>query len=123
MELQNFYSSHGQFIGGAWRPGSENASVVVNPSTEVALGEMTPAGAAQVTEAIEAASSARGAMRALTAWNRSTLLRRAATLIDERAEALGRLVALETGKPVRQSVGTAFYDVGARGFEPCVRTT
>lgn len=107
MELQDFYTSHGQFIDGAWRPGSENASVVVNPSTEVALGEMTPAGAAQVTEAIEAAWSARGAMRALTAWNRSALLRRAAALIGERAEALGRLVALETGKPVRQAVGEA----------------
>ena len=107
MELQDLYTSHGQFIGGAWRPGSESASAMINPATEIALGEMKPAGAAQVTEAIAAAYEARASMRALTAWNRSTLLRRAATLINERAEALGRLVALETGKPVRQAVGEA----------------
>ena len=107
MELQDLYTSHGQFIGGAWRPGSESASAMINPATEIALGEMKPAGAAQVTEAIAAAYEARASMRALTAWNRSALLRRAATLINERAEALGRLVALETGKPVRQAVGEA----------------
>ena len=107
MELQDLYTSHGQFIDGAWRPGSESTSAMINPATEIALGEMKPAGAAQVTEAIAAAYEARASMRALTAWNRSALLRRAATLINERAEALGRLVALETGKPVRQAVGEA----------------
>jgi succinate-semialdehyde dehydrogenase/glutarate-semialdehyde dehydrogenase len=80
---------------------------MINPATEISLGEMKPAGAAQVTEAIAAAYEARASMRALTAWNRSALLRRAATLINERAEMLGRLVALETGKPVRQAVGEA----------------
>ena len=107
MELQDLYTSHGQFIDGVWRPGSESASAMINPATEIALGEMKPAGAAQVTEAIAAAYEARALMRALTAWNRSALLRRAAALINERAEALGRLVALETGKPVRQAVGEA----------------
>ena len=107
MELQDLYTSHGQFIDGAWRPGSESASAMINPATEISLGEVKPAGAAQVTEAIAAAYDARASMRALTAWNRSALLRRAAALINERAEALGRLVALETGKPVRQAVGEA----------------
>src|SRR4051794_37664138 len=107
MELQDLYSSHGQFIGGVWRPGTEDASAMVNPATEIVLGDVAPAGAAQVSEAIEAAYSARAAMRALTAWNRSALLRRAGALINDRAEALGRLVALETGKPVRQAVGEA----------------
>jgi succinate-semialdehyde dehydrogenase/glutarate-semialdehyde dehydrogenase len=107
MELQDLYNSHGQFIDGAWRPGSESPSDMINPATEISLGVMKPAGAAQVTEAIAAAYEARASMRALTAWNRSGLLRRAATLINERAETLGRLVALETGKPVRQAVGEA----------------
>ena len=101
MELQNLYNSQGQFIDGAWRPGSESASDMINPATEISLGEMKPAGAAQVIEAIAAAYAARASMRALTAWSRSALLRRAATLIHERAETLGRLVALETGKPIR----------------------
>lgn len=107
MELQDLYDSHGQFIDGAWRQGSESASAMINPATEISLGEMKPACAAQVTEAIAAAYEARASMRALTAWNRSALLRRAATFINERAETLGRMVALETGKPVRQAVGEA----------------
>lgn len=107
MELQDLYASHGQFIGGAWRRGAVDACVMLNPATEEPLGEVAQADAAQVAEAIAAAYAARSSMRALTAWNRSALLRRAASLIDERAETLGRLVALETGKPVRQAVGEA----------------
>jgi succinate-semialdehyde dehydrogenase/glutarate-semialdehyde dehydrogenase len=107
MELQDLYTSHGQFINGTWRAGSESASVMINPATEISQGEMKPAGAEQVTEAIAAAYEARTSMRALTAWNRSALLRRAATFINERAEMLGHLVALETGKPIRQAVGEA----------------
>ena len=107
MQLQDLYNKHGQFINGVWRPGSESASEMINPATEVCLGEIKPAGSAQVTEAITAAYEARASMRAVTAWIRSALLRRAASLINERAEALGLLVALETGKPVRQAVGEA----------------
>lgn len=107
MELQDLYSSHGQLIAGEWRSGSESALPLINPATETTLGVLKMASSAQVSDAIEAAYKSRGAMRALTGWDRSALLRRAAILINERAEALGRLVALETGKPVRQAVGEA----------------
>ena len=107
MELQDLYRQHGQFIGGTWMSGQGPSGVMTNPATEVTLGELPNASAAQVEQAISAAFNARSAMRTLTAWQRSALLRRAATLIGERAETLGRLVALETGKPVRQGVGEA----------------
>ena len=107
MELQDLYRQHGQFIGGTWTSGKGTVGVMTDPATEVPLGELTNASAAQVEQAISAAYNAWSEMRALTAWQRSGLLRRAATLIGERAENLGRLVALETGKPVRQAVGEA----------------
>lgn len=107
MELQEIYRQHGQFIGGGWTAGDGAGVAMTNPATEATLGELTNASAAQVEQAIVAAYAARSAMRALTAWQRSALLRHAAILINERAEALGRLVALETGKPIRQSVGEA----------------
>lgn len=107
MELADVYRHQGQFIGGQWVQGEGSRSAMTNPATETPLGEVVNASAAQVEEAISAAYQARPAMRALTAWQRSALLRRAATLINERAEMLGRLVALETGKPIRQSVGEA----------------
>jgi len=107
MELQDHYSSHGQFIGGHWISGAESGAEMLNPATEEALGTVNPASAAQVRAAIDAAHGARVAMSSFTAWERSSLLRRASGLILERAEFLGRLVALETGKPIRQAVGEA----------------
>lgn len=107
MELQSLYDDHGQLIAGAWQPGTGSEAESQNPATEAPLGRYRNADAAQVRAAVDAAHGARAAMRALTAWQRSALLRRAATLVQERAEQIGRLVALETGKPVRQSVGEA----------------
>lgn len=107
MELQSHYERHGQLIAGRWQPGAGAEARSQDPATEAILGHYREADAAQVRAAIDAASAARGAMRALTAWQRSALLRRAATLMQERAEQIGRLVALETGKPVRQAVGEA----------------
>lgn len=107
MELQQLYESHGQLIGDGWQAGNGPEASSQNPATEAMLGHYRNADAAQVRAAIDAADAARGAMRALTAWQRSTLLRRAAALLQERSEQIGRLVALETGKPVRQAVGEA----------------
>lgn len=107
MELQDHYSRHGQLIGGRWCAGVGEVAAVTDPATEAVLGRLSQADAVQVREAIAAAHEARAAMRGLTAWQRSLLLRRAAALIVERAPAIGRLVALETGKPIRQAVGEA----------------
>lgn len=107
MELQSFYESHGQLIAGQWQRGAGDESESQDPSTEAPLGRFREADAAQVRAAIDAAHAARAAMRGLTAWQRSALLRRAAALVQERSEAIGRLVALETGKPIRQAVGEA----------------
>lgn len=107
MELQSFYDDHGHLIAGRWQAGAGAEAESQDPATEAPLGRYRDADAAQVRAAIDAAYAARGAMRALTAWQRSALLRRAATLVQERAEQIGRLVALETGKPIRQAVGEA----------------
>lgn len=107
MELQQLFATHGQLIAGQWQPGTGAEAQAQNPATEAVLGQYRNADAQQVRAAIDAAHAARGAMRALTAWQRSALLRRAAGLVLERAEQIGRLVALETGKPVRQAVGEA----------------
>lgn len=107
MELQAHYETHGQLIAGRWQPGDGAPAEALDPATERLLGRYRHASPSQVEAAIDAAARARGAMRALTGWQRSEVLRRAAALIRERAETLGRLVALETGKPVRQAVGEA----------------
>lgn len=107
MQLQEFYVNHGQLIDGRWCAGGGDVADMTDPATEDLLGRFAQVSGAQVREAIASAYEGRAAMRALTPWQRSTLLRRAATLIAQRVETLGRLVAQETGKPVRQAVGEA----------------
>lgn len=107
MQLQDHYIGHGQLIDGQWRAGAGDINEITNPATEDVLGRFAQASSAQVREAISSAYEARVAMRALTPWQRSALLRKAAALIARRAEALGRMVAQETGKPIRQAVGEA----------------
>lgn len=107
MQLQELYASHGQLIDGRWCAGGGEVADMTDPATENLLGRLAQVSGAQVREAIASAHEGRAAMRALTPWQRSTLLRRAATLIAQRAETLGRLVAQETGKPVRQAVAEA----------------
>ena len=108
MELQNHYRDHGMLIGGSWYATSaENGQISVNPATEAKLGHTPLATKQQVVEAIEAAVYGSAAMRKFTPWERSALLRRAGALIRERAAQIGRIVALETGKPIAQATGEA----------------
>ena len=106
--LEKHYAQHGLLLNGAWRGASDGATLVsVNPATEMTLGEIPQASAEDVNAAIDSAETGARSMRALTAWQRSALLRRAAQLVKERADTLGRLVSLETGKPIAQSIGEA----------------
>ena len=106
--LEKHYAQHGLLLNGAWRGASDGATLVsVNPATEMTLGEIPQASAEDVSAAIDSAETGARSMRALTAWQRSALLRRAAQLVKERADTLGRLVSLETGKPIAQSIGEA----------------
>jgi succinate-semialdehyde dehydrogenase/glutarate-semialdehyde dehydrogenase len=106
--LEKHYAQHGLLLNGAWRGASDGATLVsVNPATEMTLGEIPQASAEDVNAAIDSAETGARSMRALTAWQRSALLRRTAQLVKERADTLGRLVSLETGKPIAQSIGEA----------------
>lgn len=106
--LGKHYAEHGMLLNGEWCTASDGMTLTsINPATEEILGEIPQAGAADVAVAIASATSGAQKMRALTAWERSVLLRRASNLVKERAGELGRLVALETGKPVAQATGEA----------------
>jgi acyl-CoA reductase-like NAD-dependent aldehyde dehydrogenase len=98
LMLEQHYAEHGLLLDGAWRGASDGATLIsVNPATEETLGEIPQASTADVNAAIDSAADGFARMRALTAWERAALLRRAAQLVKERADILGRLVSLETG--------------------------
>src|SRR6476620_9497597 len=88
-------------------PGGEPADplIVANPADAT-----TPAGStchateAQYEEAVESAVAAFEVTRTLPAYERGAILRNISAGIKARREELGRLIALEAGKPIRDSL-------------------
>lgn len=94
------------YIGGQWVDKGE-AIDVVNPF-DGSVVDMVPKGDASDAEAA-IASAVRGAeaMARLTAYERYEILHRAAELMAERVEDLGRTITLEEGKVLAEGVGEA----------------
>jgi succinate-semialdehyde dehydrogenase / glutarate-semialdehyde dehydrogenase len=74
----------------------------INPSDGSLIHEYPEASDVEVAEALAAATGAFESWRRRSFDERSTTLRRAATLLRERRDALALLMALEMGKPVSQ---------------------
>jgi alpha-ketoglutaric semialdehyde dehydrogenase len=92
------------FIAGSWRPG-ERAAPVRNPARPAEIVATSSLGGADLAaEAVQAAADAAPAWRATSAPARGAVLRRAADLLDERAEEIGRDLTREEGKTVGESV-------------------
>ena len=95
---------HPIFLAGRWVD-SPDSLEVTNPARPA-----EPAGATynatpeQYDEAVEAAIKAFETTRRLPAYERGAMLRAISAGIKERREELGRLIALESGKPIRDSL-------------------
>jgi glyceraldehyde-3-phosphate dehydrogenase (NADP+) len=95
---------HPIFLAGRWVE-SPDVLEVDNPADAA-----NPAGAtyhateAQYEEAVEAAVAAFQVTRTLPAYERGRILRDISAGIRARREELGRLIALEAGKPIRDAL-------------------
>jgi succinate-semialdehyde dehydrogenase / glutarate-semialdehyde dehydrogenase len=90
----------GAFLGGDDRPGQE----VRDPATLELLGRLPWATRGDLDAAIQAAHRAFGSWRVSSPMDRSAVLRRAADLARERADAIGRNITLDNGKPLAEAV-------------------
>lgn len=98
------------YIGGKWSDADGNASITVtNPATGEALGSVPRMGANETARAIEAANGAWPAWRAMTAKDRSSILRRWFELMIAHTDDLARIMTLEQGKPLAESRGEIAY--------------
>jgi acyl-CoA reductase-like NAD-dependent aldehyde dehydrogenase len=89
------------FVAGEWR-GAETEPIQQPYSGE--LVDYVPAATADdVENALSAAAAGAQAMATLTAWERSTILNRAADLLDAREEDFARTISLEEGKPLAEA--------------------
>jgi acyl-CoA reductase-like NAD-dependent aldehyde dehydrogenase len=73
---------------------------VLNPATEEPIAELEQAGVEEADEAVARAGAAFAAWRAVAPGDRARLLRRLATLVEERSEELARIESENVGKPM-----------------------
>jgi acyl-CoA reductase-like NAD-dependent aldehyde dehydrogenase len=95
---------HPIFLAGRWVE-SDDPLVVSNPAhPDEPAGTTYNASEAQYEEAVEAAVAAFEVTRVLPAYERGSILRNISAGIKARREELGRTIALEAGKPIRDSL-------------------
>lgn len=95
----------GLFIGGEWRSGKETFTTL-NPSTGHPLAELASADAADVDDAVAAATEAfTGEWGRMAPSNRGILLNKLADLVDQDLGRLAELESSDMGRPIGQSAG------------------
>jgi succinate-semialdehyde dehydrogenase/glutarate-semialdehyde dehydrogenase len=94
------------YIDGEWTAGDSAAIIsVVNPSSNVSIGQVPRMGKVETRRAIAAAERALPAWRELSAKERATRLRRWYDLIIENRQDLAHIMTLEQGKPLPEALG------------------
>ncbi len=95
---------HPIFLAGRWVE-SDDPLVVTNPANpDEPAGATFNASEAQYEEAVEAAVAAFEVTRTLPAYERGAILRNISAGIKARREELGKLMAREAGKPIRDAL-------------------
>jgi succinate-semialdehyde dehydrogenase/glutarate-semialdehyde dehydrogenase len=100
------YSEFGLLIDNQWRPAAEGGTLPVHsPATEERIGTIPSASPADVAAVLASAVRGLATWKAMAAWDRAKIMRRAADLIRERTEAIATLMSTETGKPLAEARG------------------
>jgi len=98
------------FVEGAWVASADGARLeVVDPADGLPLGSVASATRDDVRRAIDAAASALPAWSALSAKERSAILRRWFDLMVESADDLAVILTAEQGKPLAEAKGEILY--------------
>ena len=88
------------FIAGQWQDAADGKTIAVhNPATGQQIGRVAHAGIADLDQALAAAQKGFEVWRDMPAIERAKAMRRAATLVRERADAIAAIMTQEQGKP------------------------
>lgn len=91
-------------IAGQWRGGGAGESLpILNPATGETIGRVAVATRDDLDAALAAAERGFSAWRKVSAFERGKVLRRAASLMRERTEAIAHTMTREQGKPLAES--------------------
>ncbi|WP_417434534.1 aldehyde dehydrogenase family protein [Hoeflea sp.] len=95
----------GFFINGRWEhPAGLERFDIINPANGEHVGSTLLADAAVVDRCVDAAEAVATSFALMPARARADMLRKAATLIEERVDEMARLLTREQGKPVPDNV-------------------
>ena len=98
------------YINGQWLAAQSNATVpVTNPATGEEVGTIPNMGAAEATQAVEAAYAALQSWKALTAQNRADILLTWYKLVLDHIDELALIMTIEQGKPLAEAKGEVRY--------------
>ena len=98
------YSDVSLFIDGQWCAGASGKSEpILNPATGKEIARLAHADRSDLDRALAAAERGFAQWKAVAAFDRSTLLRKAGELMRERAAAIGELMTQEQGKPLAEA--------------------
>src|SRR4051812_3538110 len=94
------------YIGGEWKSGGgRKGEDVLNPASGKPLRHLPHASTADLDDALAAAQKGFATWRATSAYDRAKVLRKAANLVRERADAIARTMTQEQGKVLAESRG------------------
>ena len=98
------------YVNGEWVDADRGATFdVINPANNQRLGSVPKMGAAETRRAVQSASDAYPAWRALTAKERGAILRKWYELMLQHQEDLALLMTSEQGKPLPEARGEILY--------------
>ena len=98
------YTELGLYIDGAWLNGEgRQGEDVLNPATGKALARLPHASTADLDHALAAAEKGLAVWRATSPYDRAKVMRKAADLVRERADAMARILTQEQGKVYAES--------------------
>ncbi|HVZ06848.1 NAD-dependent succinate-semialdehyde dehydrogenase [Rhodopila sp.] len=94
------------FIDGAWTAATGGRTIaIVNPATGEPIGKVAHADRSDLDRALEAAERGFRQWRKVSAFDRSKVMRKAANILRERADAIAPLLTMEQGKPLPEAKG------------------
>ncbi|UTF60472.1 NAD-dependent succinate-semialdehyde dehydrogenase [Gilvimarinus sp. DA14] len=98
------------YSNGEWvSDGNAGSIEVVNPATDEVIGRVPSLDEGQVSASIAAAAEGFASWRKMSVADRSACLRRWFELMHEHKEDLARIMTLEQGKPISESLGEIDY--------------
>lgn len=92
------------FVDGTWRPSANGRTIpVINPATAQPIGNVAWADKTDLDAALEAASKGFAIWSKTSAFDRATLMRRAAEILRSRVDDIAVMLTMEQGKPLAQA--------------------